>query len=899
MADALDRYNAKRDFSRTGEPKGAAAKKRKPAALSFVIQKHAATRLHYDLRLELDGVLLSWAVTRGPSLVPGEKRLAVHVEDHPLDYASFEGRIPDGNYGAGEVIVWDRGTWEPVADPHKGLEKGHLDFRLSGEKLSGEWHLVRLRARAGEKRDNWLLIKASDEAARPEGSPEITEEHPQSVITGKRVEDLAPAGSKQAGKKPAAGKPAAAASKAATQASKPARTRPAAAHAPASSRAPRKAPAAVAKKAKDTKDEPEGSRSAPRPKRASRDASLPEPPEFVQPCLAELATTTPSGARWLHEIKFDGYRIQARLSAGTLTLRTRSGLDWTDRFVPSAFAGELAELGIRNALIDGEVVVEDSGGVSDFSALQADLSEGRRDRMVFWAFDLLFLDGEDLAGRPLAERKAALAGLIPEPRALRYSEDMDEGGEALLRHACRLSLEGIVSKRRDAPYRSGRGGEWVKTKCSRRQEFVIGGYTPSSASPGAVGSLVLGTWHKDALRLDGRVGSGFSAAASRSLWKELEALRTEAPPFAGPLPAEARRGVRWAKPELVAEVEFRSRTASDTLRHAVFHGLRRDKPAREVVREEPSAPPSGAGAQGEATTSVPLTHPDRMFWPEAGVTKQGLLDFYSAIWPYIGPHIVERPLSLLRCPGGVTEECFFQKHAWNGMDARVSTGTDAEGEQFLFIRDFDGLAALVQAGVLEIHPWGSHVASVEKPDIVTFDLDPGPGVSWNEVIEAAFGVKAHLEDRGLASYVKTSGGKGLHVVVPLRPSAGWDDVKAFAKGVAEGLAREAPARLTAVLSKSARSGKIFVDYLRNGRGATAVAAYSTRARETAGVSTPVSWDELGPALTPDRFRIGNLLNRLDHLGKDPWQGFFEASQKLPSPGKTRTGWRKAARKPGA
>ena len=590
--------------------------------------------------------------------------------------------------------------------------------------------------------------------------------------------------------------------------------------------------------------------------------------------------------------------MQARVDHGRVALKTRTGLDWTEKFKGAAALDALAALPCTSALIDGELVVEAASGVSDFSALQGDLAAGRVDRMVFFAFDLLHLDGQDLTREKLVARKAALEKLLAGATGpLRYSEHMEEGGPDLLRHACRLSLEGVVSKRRDAPYRSGRTGDWIKSKCSARQEFVIGGFTQSTTSRRAVGALAVGAYEAGKLVYSGKVGSGLTEASSFELWDELERQRVEEPPFADPLPAEARRGLRWTKPVLVAEVEFRGWTSDGRLRHPVFHGIRRDKPASEVVRE---APGKAGGSAAPSTTMAPvsrikLTHPDRMLWPDAGVTKQGLADFYSEIWRWIGPHLVDRPLSLVRCPEGVGGQCFFQKHAWAGLDKAVEKLPDGEGDVVLVLHDLDGLIALVQAGVLEIHPWGSHIASIDKPDMLTFDLDPGDDVGWEAVIEGAFAVRDRLKAVGLESFVKTTGGKGLHVVTPIKPDADWETAKAFARGIAEGLAKDEPTRYTAQLSKAQRGGRIFVDYLRNGRGATAISAYSTRARPGATVATPLGWDELSPAIRADRFRVSNLLNRLDSVAADPWAQFFDLKQPLPVSGQRPTRSKAAAK----
>ncbi|MEI2807171.1 DNA ligase D [Albidovulum sp.] len=843
----LETYRQKRDFTATPEPKGARGRKR---GNSFVIQKHAARRLHYDLRLEMEGVLRSWAVTRGPSLIAGERRLAVHVEDHPLAYGDFEGTIPKGEYGGGTVIVWDRGTWSPIGDAAKGYAKGHLEFTLEGEKLHGRWHLIRMQGRPGEKRENWLLIKADDEAARPEGAPDILEEQPLSVKTGRDIPEVAgeaPGWSSKTG------------------------------------------PIKPARKRKAARPEPEEETELPPPD-PSRLAGARKDrlPDFVPPMLATLAAAAPTGPRWLHEIKFDGYRLQARIEAGRVKLLTRSGLDWTDRFGKSVPAA-LSDLALGTALIDGEMVVETDSGASDFSALQADLSEGRSDRFTFYGFDLMHLDGHDLRAVPLVGRKEMLERLLAEaPGPLRYSGHFAESGEMVLRHACRLSLEGIVSKLRDSRYGEGRGKAWIKSKCSARQEFVIGGYVPSTAARDAVGSLALGVFEDGRLVHVGRVGTGFSAAVARDLYRRLDRIRSDTSPFAAPLTAEQARGLRYTRPELVAEVEFRAWTGDGHLRHAAFRGLREDKPATEIIREAALAATKAAPAR----PAIKLTHPDRIYWPDEGITKEGLADYYTEVWRRIAPYVVNRPLALLRCPEGIEGEKFFQKHAWKGLNPAIRLVEDPRdpGDPLISIDGLAGLIALVQSAALEIHPWGSTLDDWERPDMITMDLDPGEDVEWQRVIDAAQELRQRLTDAGLAAFVKTSGGKGLHVVSPLKPRAGWPEVKAFTKAMAEAMAAESPDLYVATIAKAKRAGKILIDYLRNQRGATAVAAWSPRARPGAAVSTPLGWEELGPEIGPAHFTVQNLTARLAALPKDPWDGFRAAAAPLtPQKGKSRGG----------
>ncbi|WP_089176081.1 DNA ligase D [Bosea sp. AS-1] len=822
---SLDLYRAKRDFSQTREPQGAKARRRADRGGIFVIHKHAARRLHYDLRLEHDGVLWSWAVTRGPSLDPDDKRLAVHVEDHPLEYGAFEGTIPEGQYGAGAVIVWDEGKWLPEGDPAAGMKKGHLVFTLEGHKLTGKWHLVRMKPRRGEKRDNWLLIKADDAAARRD--EDILETEPNSVKSGVGIEDVGKvdqSGAKQVARKP--------------RQAKPPRTRPVA----------------------DTM------------------------PAFVEPCLATLQARPPEGENWLHEVKFDGYRLQAHVSGGAVKLLTRSGHDWTERFGKKLIAA-LAALPCEAALIDGEIVAL-SGTGSSFSALQAALSDGKVEDLVFFAFDLLYLDGEDLRSDPLLARKERLEALLqsaPETGPLRFSEHFIEPGATMLRHVCRIGLEGVISKRRDAPYRSGRGRDWIKSKCTMRQEFVIAGYVPSAASGRTLRSILASYYENGTLKPAGRVGTGFTQRSAAALKARLDRLKTDASPLTGE--AARERGVVWVKPELVAEVEFRAWTASKTLRHASFLGLREDKPAGEVQAEQPApakdeAEPRKAPVKRDRVrtvmTDVKLSNPDKLLWPDTGLTKQGLLDYYAHVWPLMRDFVLGRPLSLLRAPDGIEGQRFFQKHASAGMHDAVETHRDSDGEELLTISDFDGLAALVQLGTVEIHVWGATLEAIETPDQIIFDMDPDKGIGLSELRSATLAVRDRLTDLGFTSFLKTSGGKGFHVVVPLKPKADWAQVRSFARDFAKAMEQAEPKRFTATLSMKARKGRIFIDYLRNGRGATAIAPYSTRARPGATVAMPISWDVIEDT-EPDSFTVARLA---DAKLEDVWPDFRQRARLL-------------------
>lgn len=841
----LTTYHGKRRFDITAEPKGAIARKKGHA---FVIQKHDATRLHYDLRLELDGVMKSWAVTRGPSLDPNEKRLAVQVEDHPIEYNKFEGTIPEGEYGGGTVMVWDRGTWSPEIDAHKGLKKGHLSFTLDGEKLNGDWHLVRMHRRPGEKRDNWLLIKQKDEAARSPRDKDILVEQPLSVKTGRSMDEIAGGMKKNA--------------------------------------APRKK---TGRKKTAKKAKPVAKRKAKR-KRAGDPL-----PAFVPPSLATLSDKAPESGNWIHEIKFDGYRIQARLEDGKVKLMTRKGLDWTAKF-PGIVAA-IAELPVETALIDGELVVNDEHGVSSFSALQRALKSGKDGTMTYYVFDLMHLNGDDLRPLPLTHRKAALLKLLGKKSdgPLQFSESIEEPGPLLIKHACKLGLEGIISKRADASYHSGRGHDWIKTKCSDRQEFVVAGFAPSTADKHAIGALILGVYKGDRLIYAGRTGTGFTHKVARDLYRTFKPLvRSKSPFDAVPTEERGARTPVWLEPKLVAEIDFHGWTHGDRVRHSSFQGLREDKTAKEVVHEVKSAAASNTSSTakrksaplraGKAATTVgdgiKLTHPDRVYWEDAGITKRDLAEFYSKIWKWMAPHLAGRPISLLRCPEGAAGQCFFQKHASAGISADHLHLVPEDGDKILSLDNLDGLLSLVQAGVLEVHVRGSTIDHLGDADRLVFDLDPGPGTDWKDVVAAARDVRARLAKLKLKTFLKTSGGKGLHVILPIKP-APWQQAKDFCHAVAAVMAQDAPDRFVATATKNKRKGRIFIDYLRNSREATAVAPYSTRARPGAAVSTPIDWSELGSLKSADQFTVKNLAQRLSRLSKDPWAGIGRIKQSLP------------------
>jgi bifunctional non-homologous end joining protein LigD len=842
----LDLYHAKRNFKATPEPRGRVERAAKGKKRRFIIQKHAATRLHYDFRLEHDGVLKSWAVTRGPSLDPEDKRLAVRTEDHPLAYGAFEGVIPKAEYGGGSVMLWDRGRWEPEGDPDKGLAKGHLAFTLHGDRLTGKWHLVRMQGkRKGDgKRENWLLIKAEDDAAN---GPDPTTRHMKSVVSGRTMEEIAAAPD-------------------------------AVWH---SDRAADAQPSAAPKKSRGVWGGPK--------RKASRKAGA---GEFVAPQLASAAEAAPDGARWLHEVKFDGYRLVARKTGKSVMLFTRNAYDWTDRF--PGIAAALAGLAAKSALLDGEAAYVKPDGVTDFKSLQ-DHIDSADPAIRYFLFDLLELDGKPLLDESLTRRKDMLAALIsaskPSP-LLVYSEHVDGDGPSFFRAACEQGLEGIVSKRADAPYRSGRSKTWLKIKCGRRAEFVIGGFSKSSVSGRPFASLLLGTFDDGALRYAGKVGTGFTESKMAELSRLLAKRKRAASPFAD-IPKSATRGASWVEPDLVAEIGFTEETREGRLRHPSFQGLREDKPSRQVRKD--AAPPArpARGSKNETELhGVRLTHPDKILWPDAGLTKGDLAAYYEAVLDSAAPYLFDRPISLVRCPDGAGAECFFQRHAMKGMSDAIRTVPirDAEGKSdYLYVDGLAGLIGLVQIGALELHDWGCRVDAPEKCDRLVFDLDPDEGLDFETVKAASIEVRDFLGDLGLSSFLRASGGKGLHVVVPLSRRVSFDEAKSFSLGVAEALAAARPDRYTANLAKRARKGKLFVDYLRNQRGGTAIANFSPRARDGAPVATPLRWDELRGLGDARPFSIRTLPARLKRLKTDPWADYFSVTQSITAKAKRALG----------
>jgi len=836
-------YHAKRDFAITREPAPKDGASNGPAPI-FVVQKHQAHRagLHWDFRLEHDGVLWSWAVRKGPSLDPADKRIAAHVEDHPLDYANFEGTIPDGQYGAGKVELWDRGTWQPLDDPNVGMRKGELRFVLDGKRLHGRFTLVRLKPRPGQRsrQDNWLLIKGHDEAERAGADAPAIEQ-----------QESAP---KQA-RKP----------------SKPGKSPPA-----------------------------EG-------------AVRGKLPQQQSPQLASVSANPPEGDDWVSEIKFDGYRLLCWLDHGNVRLLTRKGLDWTDRL--PAVANAVSTLGADTALVDGELVaLAEKTGASSFPALQAALSSGKDRMLNLYLFDLLHLDGWDLRQCKLSERKRVLQGLNDWSEMLRYSDHQVGNAAGLLREVSKLHLEGIICKRAEAPYRAGRGRDWLKIKCLGREEFIVLGWTPPGGSRTGLGSLHLGYYDKrERLHYAGGVGSGFSDDELERLSARLAELADDPPKalyVAGePLP----KTINWVRPELVAEVQFTSWSGSGRVRQAVYLGLREDKDANDVVSEpadpeaerkavrprpgDPSArnrgpviavPPkrrtSIVSAQapkrrGVTVGNIELSHPDRALWP--GITKQDLAEYWKAVADHALPGLAQRPLAIVRCPEGIAGQHFFQKHGHGTLPSAIRQG-EVAGQPYLVIDDVDGLIAMAQISGIELHAWGSREAEPLLPDQVVFDLDPGDGVTFADVIKAAQYLRGNLQSLGLESFCRTTGGKGLHLVVPLEPVANWDVVKPFCRAFAETLSQQQPERFLSTVKKADRKGRILIDWLRNGLGATAVGSFSPRAREGATVATPVAWEELTHRLDPGSLTLRTVPDRLARQRGDPWKGFEAMRQRLPN-----------------
>jgi bifunctional non-homologous end joining protein LigD len=794
----LATYRKKRNFQRTSEPQGK-TRRRSSDQLSFVVQKHDATNLHYDFRLELDGVLKSWAVPKGPSLDPERKSLAVEVEDHPIDYGDFEGTIPKGQYGGGSVLLWDRGTWEPLEDPHAGFKKGKLHFELHGEKLKGAWTLVRFHGHESKTKQNWLLMKSQDSFA--DKTIDIVNDQPQSVKSNRLIEAIEQA--------------------------KPARKSIAV-------------------------------------------------PTNIRPQLATWVPHPPAGDQWLHEVKLDGYRLIVGIESNTAKLITRGGQDWTHRF--QKIAGALSHIS-GQAVLDGEVVALDQEGHSSFQSLQNSWRNGSSTDPVIYLFDLLYRDGKDLRERPLLERKEQLRKLVNSLKSknVRFSDHVRGNGGAVVDAACKMNLEGIVSKQADARYVGGRTTTWLKSKCGYRQEFVIIGYTDPKGGRQEFGSLLLGYYKDKKLLYAGRVGTGFDANLLTQIKREMKRHERPTPPTDISPPAREKRAAHWIAPRLVAEIKFAGWTEDNLIRQGAFLGLRQDKKPSQVVREDKGAELTYRRVTRTLpvdSTALKLTHPDRVVFPGTKITKAALAEYYELVAQRMLPHVIDRPLTLMRYPAGIEGSSFIQRHFTDNLPAGIESVNTAEGakkELHIMIRDASGLRALVQMNAIEIHAWGCFPGEVERPDRLVFDLDPDESLPWKTIVKAANELRKVLESVKLRPLVKTTGGKGLHIVVPIKPTVDWDHAKAFSKSIAEEMGRRNKKSYTTNLRKAERPGRIFIDYLRNGRSATSVAPYSVRARKGAPVSVPVEWDELASLKAANRILVTNISAQL--AKDDPWTDF--------------------------
>ena len=847
--DPLKIYKTKRDFTKTSEPEDGGAANQ--SGLAFVVQKHWASHLHYDVRLEFEGTMRSWAVPKGPSYDPKDKRMAVQVEDHPIAYNSFEGEIPAKQYGAGKVIIWDKGTWQPLDDPAQGFRDGNLKFTLHGYKLHGHWALIRMKSRSDKdnpKKPTWLLIKEKDDFARPAVAFSVVDEMPDSVA--------------QLGASTSASK---------TKSKPTAKVKPNTHTAVVDKTT--QSHSSTKKKPPDTPSQsvPAGAIKAPLPTK-------------LTPQLATLVDQPPTASdEWLYEIKYDGYRMLARVHAKKIVLMTRNGNDWTEKL--PALADALRAAALPSGWYDGEIVMPGETGIPDFQALQGAFDSHKTQKIVYFLFDIPFFNGFDLRPVPLTARRALLQSLLNKdlPPTLRFSESFEANGGDIVASACRLGMEGVIGKRRDAPYVERRSPDWIKLKCSHRQEFVIGGYTDPQGSRAGIGALLLGVHDEDGqLRYAGKVGTGFDDKTLRSLQTALHAIRAEHSPFVAV--SDLRPQGHWVRPILLAEVSFAEWTNSGRIRHAVFHGLRDDKPARKIIREVPVHPVDEKAPLTSLPPTLKITSPEREIDPSSGITKIALLRFYALVAPLMMPHLKGRPVSLVRAPNGITKQLFFQKHLEVGQMAGVaqlSEKLDPDHPRLLEIARPEGLLSATQMNVIEFHTWNAIKTAISKPDRMTFDLDPGEGVAWSAVQEAALLVKALLDQLGLTSFVKTSGGKGFHVVVPLAKQVGWDAVKGFSRAIVTHLVRVFPLRFVVKSGPRNRVGKIFVDYLRNGFGATTVCAWSARARPGLGVSVPIEWDEVQTINSAAHWTVANIHTRLDR-GNAPWDAYATTAQRLTS-----------------
>ena len=898
----LERYRSMRDFSATAEPRGTPRAK-SPAATPegepFVVQKHAARQLHYDFRLGWQGVLKSWAVAKGPSYFTGDKRLAVEVEDHPMEYGGFEGTIPKGQYGGGTVMVWDYGTWTPVENPERGFADGNLKFELHGTKLKGKWALIRMKrnpARDHSDKPSWLLIKERDEYAQPDDAPAITEVAPDSAVTGRTIEQIAENQDHVWDSRKGL-------------------------------RTSEDAKVEVPKKAAKLATKRQRKRSAKLTK-LLHSAPQEKFPGFIAPQLAQQATAPPAGPEWIHELKLDGYRLQIHIRTRTgkdgsriATLYTRKGLDWTVRMREIAHAA--AQLDVEEAIIDGEVVVLDEKGKTSFADLQAAFQEGKKTHLTYFAFDLLHLDGRNLRELSLVDRKALLADLLARSgseSSLRYSEDISAPGDAVFAEACKLGAEGIVSKIASAKYSTGRANAWLKIKCVQEQELVIGGFTLPGKGGRGIGALLLGYYEGGKLRYAGRSGTGFTEQTHRMLRSRLDALVQKNSPFAE-VPREVLRDAHWVKPQLVAQIAFANWTADNLVRQAAFKGLREDKPALEVVRERamvteelPAALPQpkrssrstperhrSDQAREKISAKLSITHPGKILDSESGLTKQQLAEYYLAVAEHMLPHVADRPLSIVRCPGGIGKPCFFQKHIGlgglpNGVNSvPVPNRKTRKTEEFLTLNTSEGLIGLAQLGALEIHPWGSKNSTLETPDRIIFDLDPDSRIAWRTLADAAAELRDRLVQLKLVSFLKSTGGKGLHVVVPIAPEYEWPVIKQFAYDMVVQMERDNPRLFITKMTKAERTNRIYLDYLRNDRESTAIAPFSPRARSGVPAAVTLDWQELQDAERP-LFYVSGFAGWRARLQSDPWQAMIRSRQHL-TEAALRAGKGKPARRP--
>lgn len=829
---SLKKYRKKRNFKTTPEPSGKIISTE--GKNLYLIQKHAASHLHYDFRIELNGVLKSWAVPKGPCLDPAIKRLAMHVEDHPIEYGSFEGIIPPGQYGSGTVMLWDTGSWQPEMDnPAAQYHKGDLTFRLLGQKLQGRWKLIRIK----NSKNSWLLLKLDDEYARLLSEFDITKAEPNSIISGRSLAEIT-----------------------------------------------EKKPAIWTREKRLVKSEKKSKSTRQKLIKIDGLGKKKAMPTLIKPQLATLVDQPPSGDNWVHEIKFDGYRLISFLKNKSVRMITRGNQDWTDIF--SKVAAEIKKLPIKNAIFDGEIVVLDENQHSNFQLLQNSIKENNKNDFIYYIFDLLYLNDHDLSQMPLLERKKLLFQIIPATTdsSLRYSTHVLGAGEEIYHKSCEFGLEGVISKRIDSSYLQKRGKNWLKVKCSHRQEFVIGGFTEPKGGRPYFGSLLIGYYDKKIKKLiySGHVGTGFNEKSLATTYELLRKNKTDDNPFS--IRPPGIKYVTWVKPKFLAEVEFTEMTSEGILRHPSFKGLRMDKSAKEIILERPMAVKNvNPKSQRNKETQTQITHPEKILYPEQKITKLNLFEYYEKVSNWILPYINDRPLMILRCPNGYQAECFHQKHInkYSSKDLKGILIKEKDQEnQTIYIDNKKGLLTLIQMGTLEIHIWGCKINHIDQPDIIVFDLDPAPDVKWSAVVAAAQLMRSELKKIKLTSFVKTTGGKGLHVVIPIKPEYDWEQIKSFSHSFIDYLVAQNPKAYIGTMTKAHRTGKIFLDYLRNQRGATAIAPYSTRARPDAPIAVPIAWDELSNNQRDTAFTIKDIFDRLDNLKVDPWGDFLKIKQSL-------------------